>query len=219
MLKTKTLKIFALLLLVCGFVGLGQPRAAAVAGLPVSQQDAQKIVAFCTKKLPKNSKSSTIDGCAYGYALAIAGKPSSQCDSQFKKDKDADKACKDPGYSSGKSDPLGLKPKGGGGGGAPACAGSTCSPTPSGSGQNCDSNQCDLISLYVNPAVRLLSILVGLVLAASLIMGGVQYSAAGSDPQKVSAAKSRISNTLLALFAYAFLYAFLNFLIPGGVFR
>lgn len=218
MLKIKTLKIFALLLLVCGFMGSVQPHAAAVGSLPVSQQDAQKIIAFCKKKLPKNSKSSTIDGCAYGYALAISGKPSSQCDSQFKKDKDADKACKDPGYSSGKSDPLGLKPKGGGGGG-PTCVGSACSPTPTGSGQNCDSNQCDLINLYVNPAIRVLSILVGLVLAASLIMGGVQYSAAGSDPQKVSAAKSRISNTLMALFAYAFLYAFLNFLIPGGVFR
>ncbi len=219
MLKIKTLKIFALLLMVCGFVGLSQPRAAAVGGLPVSQQDAKKIIAFCTKKLPKNSKSSTIDGCAYGYALAISGKPSSQCDSQFKKDKDADKACKDPGYTSGKADPLGLKPGAGGGGSGPSCVGSTCSPTPTGSGQNCDSNQCDLISLYVNPAIRVLSILVGLVLAASLIMGGVQYSAAGSDPQKVSAAKSRISNTLMALFAYGFLYAFLNFLIPGGVFR
>lgn len=79
-------------------------------------------------------------------------------------------------------------------------------------------NNCDLIRLYVNPFIRLLTIVVGLVVAASLVLAGVQYSASGGDPQKTSAAKSRVSNTLLALFAYAFMYAFLNFLIPGGIF-
>lgn len=82
-----------------------------------------------------------------------------------------------------------------------------------------DSNNCDLVALYVNPFIRVLSIIVGLVVAASLIMGGIQYSAAGGDPQKTSAAKNRITNTLLAFLAYAFLYAFLNFLVPGGIFN
>jgi hypothetical protein len=100
----------------------------------------------------------------------------------------------------------------------PACNGSECTNTPTGQGRNCDDSHCDLVALYVNPAINLLSVLVGLVVAASLIAGGIQYTASSGDPQKTSAAKSRIQNTLLAFLAYAFLYAFLNFLIPGGLF-
>jgi hypothetical protein len=70
----------------------------------------------------------------------------------------------------------------------------------------------------VNPAIKLLSILVGLVVAASLVLAGIQYMTSTGDPQRISAAKTRITNTLLAFLAYAFLFAFLNFLVPGGLF-
>lgn len=104
-------------------------------------------------------------------------------------------------------------------GGGPSGGG----PGPSGGGptaqsSNCDSNSCDLISLYVNPAISLLSVMVGLVVAGSLIMAGIQYTSASGDPQKISAAKSRITNTLMAFLVYIFLFAFMNFLIPGGLF-
>jgi hypothetical protein len=56
------------------------------------------------------------------------------------------------------------------------------------------------------------------VAAISLIMGGVQYSSSNGDPQKITAAKNRISTTIIALVAYMFLFAFLQFLIPGGIF-
>lgn len=219
MLKNSELKLAVLLLVVAGFVMAVQPKAEAWGGLPIGATSGQKIIDYCAKQLKISSKSkdSRLAACAYGYVLAIQGKKSSGCDTQFKKDKNADKACKDPGFSSGQKDPLGIKPKGGGGGGGSPSTPS--SPTPTGAGTNCDETHCDLVQLYVNPAIRLLSILVGLVIGASLVMGGVQYAAAGSDPQKVSAAKSRISNTLMAFFAYAFMYAFLNFLIPGGVFK
>lgn len=109
---------------------------------------------------------------------------------------------------------------GGGGGGSPGGGAGAQSPdTPIGGGKNCDSNTCDLIQLYVNPFVRLMSVIVGLVVAASLVMGGIQYSTSSGDPQKASAARGRISNALLALFAFAILYAFLNFIIPGGIFH
>lgn len=91
--------------------------------------------------------------------------------------------------------------------------------SPTGQGQNCDSNNnCDLVALYVNPFINILSIIVGLVVTASLIVGGIQYTASGGDSQRAAAAKSRISNTLLAMLAFMFLYAFLNFLVPGGLF-
>lgn len=66
--------------------------------------------------------------------------------------------------------------------------------------------------------VDFLSAGVGVVVVAMLIVGGIQYSAAGDNPQAVTSAKKRIINALIALFAYAFTFAFLQWLIPGGLF-
>jgi hypothetical protein len=65
-----------------------------------------------------------------------------------------------------------------------------------------------------------LTILSGAVVMAAvimLIMAGVQYSASGGEPSGVAAAKKKIGNVLLGLLAYIFLYAFLQWLIPGGL--
>jgi hypothetical protein len=84
---------------------------------------------------------------------------------------------------------------------------------------NCSSGGCDLVATYLQPIITVLSGTVGLVVVLSLIIGGVQYSASEGDPQKVSKAKNRISNTIFAFIAYMFLYAFLQFLVPGGIFN
>lgn len=84
----------------------------------------------------------------------------------------------------------------------------------------CDiDNGCDIIAKYVNPAINLLSFIFGLIAVISLVMGGIQYAASTGDPQKVTAAKDRIRNTIIAVAAYFFLYGFLQFLIPGGIFN
>jgi hypothetical protein len=70
---------------------------------------------------------------------------------------------------------------------------------------------------YINPFVKLLSALVGVVVAISLVVAGIQYSASGGDPSKVAAAKKRIGNAVLALIMYLFMFAFLQWLIPGGI--
>jgi hypothetical protein len=80
----------------------------------------------------------------------------------------------------------------------------------------CSRSSCDLITTYVNPIINLLSAVFGLIAVASIIMGGIQYSSSEGDPQKAAKAKDRISNTLFAIFAYALLYGFLQFLVPGG---
>jgi hypothetical protein len=83
----------------------------------------------------------------------------------------------------------------------------------------CSEDGCDLIATYVNPLINLLSAVFGLIAVASLIMGGIQYTASEGDPQKISKAKSRLTNTVIAVFAYAVLYGFLQFLVPGGLFQ
>jgi len=84
---------------------------------------------------------------------------------------------------------------------------------------NCTSSKCDLISKYINPTINVLSVSFGLIAVISIILGAIQYSASEGDPQKSSAAKNRITNTIIAIVAYLLLYAFLQFLVPGGVFN
>lgn len=87
----------------------------------------------------------------------------------------------------------------------------------SASGGSCSESSCDLIKTYLDPAISLLSALVGVACVVSLISAGIQYTTAGGDAQKTARAKSRIVNTIVAFLAFTFLWAFLEFLIPGGV--
>jgi hypothetical protein len=80
-------------------------------------------------------------------------------------------------------------------------------------------------SLQRNPLVKdiqtgvdILSAGVAVVVVGAIIVGGIQYSIAGDNPQAVTAAKKRITNALLALVAFIFSFAFLQWLIPGGIF-
>jgi len=82
----------------------------------------------------------------------------------------------------------------------------------------CNKSSCDLIAKYVNPSINVLSACFGLIAVISLILGGIQFSMSEGDPQKAAAAKSRITNTIIAIVAYSLLYGFLQFLVPGGFF-
>ena len=70
----------------------------------------------------------------------------------------------------------------------------------------------------INIVVNGLSAGVGVVVTAVIIVGGVQYSMAGDNPQAVAAAKQRIINGLIALLVFFLIFGFLQWLIPGGVF-
>jgi hypothetical protein len=90
---------------------------------------------------------------------------------------------------------------------------------------NCDGFSSQIECVQNNPIVKtLLSIVnfltvgVGAVVIIMVIIAGIQYSTAQADPQKVAAAKKRISNALMALLAYLFLGAFLQWVVPGGLF-
>jgi preprotein translocase subunit SecE len=83
----------------------------------------------------------------------------------------------------------------------------------------CSNGDCDLIDKYVTPAITLFGAVFGTIAVASLIIGGIQYSSSEGDPQKVSNAKKRLTNTIIAIVAFLFLYSFLQFLVPGGIFN
>lgn len=85
------------------------------------------------------------------------------------------------------------------------------------SGACSDINNCEFIDKFVNPVIKFLTAGVGIVITMMIIIGGIQYSSAGDDPQKVGAAKKKISNAILALVLFIALSAILNWLVPGGL--
>jgi hypothetical protein len=90
--------------------------------------------------------------------------------------------------------------------------------TPDGAAKACSGGDCSgLIKNYVNPFIVVLSSLFGVIATISLVVAGIQIGSAGGDPGKLAAGKKRIYNTLLAIFAYLFMFAFLNWLLPGGI--
>jgi hypothetical protein len=70
----------------------------------------------------------------------------------------------------------------------------------------------------IQTIVNFLSAGVGVVVAGVIILGGIQYILAGGNATAVTAARQRIINGLIALFVFAFIFAFVQWLIPGGVF-
>lgn len=80
-----------------------------------------------------------------------------------------------------------------------------------------DPDDCGITAL-IRQITDALLVLVGIVVVMMIIIGGIQYSAAGSNPQAVAAAKKKISQALFALVIYLFMGAFLQWLIPGGIF-
>ena len=59
--------------------------------------------------------------------------------------------------------------------------------------------------------------LVGVVIIASIIYASIQYIIAGDNAQSVSAAKKRITDSIVALLAFVSIFALLQWLIPGGI--
>jgi hypothetical protein len=66
--------------------------------------------------------------------------------------------------------------------------------------------------------IRFLSAGVGILVVASIIYAGIQYSSSQGNPEATQAAKNRIQNALIGLVFYMFIFALVQFLVPGGLF-
>lgn len=78
------------------------------------------------------------------------------------------------------------------------------------------SGGCDLVARYLNPLILVATIVVGLIVAIAIVTGGIQYATARDNPQAISAAKTRIAGALVGFLAYSLLWAFLQWIVPGG---
>lgn len=105
-------------------------------------------------------------------------------------------------------------PVGGGGGPAPApqCAKNItnilpCDPSGGGSVWN-------LLAVVVN----FLAIGVGVAVLAGIIFGGFLYASSGGSAEQAKRGIGHIRNAIIALLLFIFMYALINFIIPGGLF-
>ncbi|HSE61933.1 MAG TPA: hypothetical protein VLA88_06635 [Candidatus Saccharimonadales bacterium] len=75
------------------------------------------------------------------------------------------------------------------------------------------------IMIYLFAILRMASVLVGIATVGGFIWGGVLYITARANAGQVEKAKLVMINSTIGLLLFVFMYAILQFLIPGGVFN
>ncbi len=79
-----------------------------------------------------------------------------------------------------------------------------------------NAENCSVVA-YLQLFIRFLSAAVGVVIVIMIAVRGIQYTAARENPQIVHNARIGILNAIMALILYLFTFAFLQWIVPGGV--
>ncbi len=77
-------------------------------------------------------------------------------------------------------------------------------------------NAC-IFGKYINPVIKLLSLLVGVAVVGGLTWGGIQYASSAGDSQKVTKAKATMTKALIGIVTFMVFGAFLQFLSPSNI--
>jgi len=90
---------------------------------------------------------------------------------------------------------------------------------------HCIDNPQNNTDLQTNPiytvlliGIQFLSAGVGIAVVGGIVWGGIMYLTSRENAGQTQKAISIIINSLIALLLYIFMFAILNFLIPGGIF-
>jgi len=67
--------------------------------------------------------------------------------------------------------------------------------------------------------INILTVGVGVVALGGIVYGSVLYTSAGGNQEQVKKAMGIFTNVVIGVIAFAGMWALLNFLIPGGVFK
>lgn len=78
--------------------------------------------------------------------------------------------------------------------------------------------QNPIVKEVLKPLTVALSAAFGVIVVISLILSGIQYSAAQDNPQMVAKSKNRIFMSLLSVAIFIVGVAVLQWLVPGGLF-
>lgn len=66
--------------------------------------------------------------------------------------------------------------------------------------------------------IQILSAGVGVLAVGGIVYGSILYTSSGGNPEQTKKAISIITNVVIGLLAYIFMFAIINYLIPGGLF-
>lgn len=84
-----------------------------------------------------------------------------------------------------------------------------------GTGNMEDTGLWGLLMLVIN----IMSVGIGVLAVGGIVYGSIMYSSAGGNPEKSKKARAMLTNVIIGLVLYALMFALLNFLVPGGLFR
>lgn len=70
----------------------------------------------------------------------------------------------------------------------------------------------------INVYIKWITNGIGIIAVFGLVIAGIQYAAAGDNPSAVTEAKKRMSNIVIGIIIYVFMYGMLQWIIPGGLF-
>ncbi|MBC7459228.1 hypothetical protein H7200_00765 [Candidatus Saccharibacteria bacterium] len=68
-------------------------------------------------------------------------------------------------------------------------------------------------------AINILTAGIGIAAISGIVYGSILYTSAGGSQEQVKKALGIITNVVIGVIAYALMFSFLNFLIPGGLFN
>jgi hypothetical protein len=95
---------------------------------------------------------------------------------------------------------------------AVAVGGSTCIPI---NGKGIQDNP---IFIYMTAILKVVSGLAGIATVGGFVWGGILYITARANASQTEKAKMVMVNSVIGLLMFIFMYAILQFLVPGGIF-
>ena len=94
----------------------------------------------------------------------------------------------------------------------------TCGGVETGFDFGCNPKHTGITGLLF-AIVNFLAVGVGIAVVGGIIWGGIIYATASGDTGKTKQAVSIITNSIIGLILFVFMYAIINFLVPGGLFN
>jgi hypothetical protein len=67
--------------------------------------------------------------------------------------------------------------------------------------------------------IKILTGGIGVLAVAGIVYGSILYTTAGGSAEQVKKAIEVFRNVVIGIVAYALMFAFMNFIIPGGIFQ
>jgi len=82
----------------------------------------------------------------------------------------------------------------------------------------CDNKGGNPVVSLVLQVINFMAVGVGIAVVGGIIWGGMRYASSNGDASKAKQGVTTIVNAVVGLLLFIFMYAFFNYLVPGGLF-